>query len=308
MPSKCPCPCPAPPSPRFLLPAPLPVTNYTVIDGRRGPTGPTGPFGGPTGPTGLTGSTGSTGPTGPTGATGPSGLDGIATNTGATGPLGSTGALGPTGSLGATGATGPTGSTGSTGVGATGPTGPTGSTGATGSTGPTGRTGSTGPTGPTGSTGSTGTTGPIGPSGPAIISAAADFYALMPGDNTAPVAAGGAVFFPQDGPIIGTNISRVSGTVFNLSNVGVYLVSFHVSVTEPGQLVVVLNSTELLYTVVGRATGTSLISETCLVQTTLPNSTLSINNPTGEATALTITPLAGGTLSVSAHLTITRYS
>lgn len=312
MPGNC-CPpvkcCATPPSPRFLLPTPLPSVNYTVIDGRRGPTGPTGPFGGPTGPTGLTGSTGTIGPTGPTGPTGPSGLDGIATNTGATGPLGDTGAAGPTGSLGATGATGPTGSTGSTG--STGTTGPTGSTGATGATGPTGRTGATGasgPTGPTGPTGSTGTTGPIGPSGPSVISAAADFYALMPGDNTAPVAAGAAVFFPQTGPVIGTNISRISGSVFNLSAVGVYLVSFHVSVTEPGQLVVVLNSTEVLYTVVGRATGTSLISETCLIQTTVPNSTLSINNPTGEATALTITPVAGGTLAVSAHLTITRYS
>jgi hypothetical protein len=56
--------------------------------------------------------------------------------------------------------------------------------------------------------------------------------------------------------------------------------------------------------VVGRATGTSQISETTLIETTLPNSTFSVNNPTGEATALTITPLAGGVDQATATLVI----
>jgi hypothetical protein len=34
--------------------------------------------------------------------------------------------------------------------------------------------------------------------------------------------------------------------------------------------------------------------------------TLQVNNPAGESPALTITPLAGGTDPVSAHLTILR--
>jgi hypothetical protein len=40
----------------------------------------------------------------------------------------------------------------------------------------------------------------------------------------------------------------------------------------------------------------------------VPNSVISVENPSGEAAALTITPVAGGTNPVSAHLTITRYS
>jgi hypothetical protein len=59
---------------------------------------------------------------------------------------------------------------------------------------------------------------------------------------------------------------------------------------------------------VGRATGTSILSQTCLIQTTSINSVIQINNPTGEVAALTVTPIAGGTSPVSAHLVITRYT
>ena len=62
----------------------------------------------------------------------------------------------------------------------------------------------------------------------------------------------------------------------------------------------------MAYTVVGRATGTSDISGMFLVETTTINSTLTVQNPAGNAAALTITPLAGGTNSVSAHLVITQ--
>ncbi len=75
-------------------------------------------------------------------------------------------------------------------------------------------------------------------------------------------------------------------------------------------MVLTLNSgagpVELPYTVVGRATGTSQIIGTALVQTTVINSILTVCNPTGATNALTITPLAGGTEPVSAHLIITR--
>jgi hypothetical protein len=125
----------------------------------------------------------------------------------------------------------------------------------------------------------------------------------MPGDNNATVAAGTAVEFPQDGPAYGT-IIRNNATQFILPDIGLYEVNFQVSVTEAGQLVVVLDGTELSYTVVGRATGSSQIVGLCLVQTSLIDSVLSINNPLGSATALTITSLAGGVNSVSAHLVI----
>jgi hypothetical protein len=234
---------------------------------------------------------------GPTGSTGPTGESVI-------GPTGNVGSTGPTGPEG--GPPGPTGSTGPTGESIIGPTGDAGSTGATGSTGPTGPEGGPpGPTGPTGPEG--GPPGPTGSTGPQGISAFADFFALMPGDNASTVGVGASVEFPNDGPTDSSGtISRISNSTFNLSNIGIYEVTFQVSVSEAGQLIVELNGAELGHTVVGRATGTSQIVGMALVATTTTNSVLSINNPSGNPAALTITPLAGGTHQVSAHLIIKR--
>jgi hypothetical protein len=79
-----------------------------------------------------------------------------------------------------------------------------------------------------------------------------------------------------------------------------------VSVTEAGQLILAANGVELPSTVVGRATGTSEIVGVSLIRTTVANTVLEVRNPAGNSTALTITPLAGGTHAVSAHLTILR--
>jgi hypothetical protein len=131
----------------------------------------------------------------------------------------------------------------------------------------------------------------------------------MPPDNFAPVQAGEDVDFPRNGPIsAGGAISRVPGTFdqFNLAAIGTYQVLFQVSVSAAGQLVLTLNGDELPYTVVGRATGTSQIVGMALVTTTSINSILTVRNPADSTTALTITPLAGGTEPVSAHLVITR--
>ncbi|EJR99327.1 hypothetical protein IKO_05288 [Bacillus cereus VDM034] len=213
------------------------------------------------------------------------------------GPTGITGPTGPPGT-GVPGETGPSG----------GPPGPTGETGSTGATGPSGEIGPTGATGLQGPTGATGLQGPTGATGTVLDFA--DFYALMPPDNAATVAVGGDVDFPRDGPFSGAGIARTGADTFNLSAIGSYQVLFQVSVTEAGQLVLTLNSgagaVELAYTVVGRATGTSQIVGMALVQTSVINSILTVRNPASESTALTITPLAGGTESVSAHLVITR--
>lgn len=183
-----------------------------------------------------------------------------------------------------------------------GPRGPQGPQGIQGLQGIQGPQGPTGPTGATGAKGATGATGVID---------FADFYALMPPDNAATVAVGGNVDFPNDGPSSGTGlIARTGADTFNLAEIGVYEVLFQVSVTEAGQLVITLDSgggsIELPYTVVGRATGTSQIVGMDLVQTTVINSILTVSNPASESTALTITPLAGGTEPVSAHLIIKR--
>ena len=127
----------------------------------------------------------------------------------------------------------------------------------------------------------------------------------MPPDNAATVAAGSAVSFPRDGPQAG-GIVRVDASTFLLPDVGTYRVGFSVSVTEAGQLGLTLNTVPLAYTVYGRATGTSEIVGEAFVTTIVPGSILAVVNPLGNTTALTITPLAGGTQPVVASLTIER--
>jgi len=184
-----------------------------------------------------------------------------------------------------------------------GPQGPIGPQGAIGTMGPIGLTGPEGPIGLTGTMGPIGLTGPRGIAGGLI--SVADFYALMPDDNDVAIAPGTAIEFPQDGPASGT-IVRFSTTQFILPDIGIYEVNFQVSVTEPAQLVVVLDGNELPYTVVGRSTRTCQIVGLCLVKTTLLDSVLSINNPLGSGSTLIITPDAGGIDPVSAHLVIKR--
>ena len=161
--------------------------------------------------------------------------------------------------------------------------------------------------GPAGPQGPTGETGPAGPQGiPGGVLSYADFYALMPPDNAATVAPGTDVSFPQNGAIANTNIGRLGSDSFNLGPIGTYQILFQVGVTKAGQLILTLNGEDLPETVVGRATGTSQIVGMSLVTTTTGNSVLTVRNPAGNAAALTITPLAGGTRPVSAHLVITQ--
>ena len=154
--------------------------------------------------------------------------------------------------------------------------------------------------------GQNGAPGAPGVAGTNAVVDFADFFALMPGDNAATVAVGANVSFPQNGPTAASGITRLTASTFNLAAIGTYEVNFQVSVTEPGQLMLTLNGADLAYTVAGRATGTSQIVGIALVTTTLVNSVLTVRNPSGNSTALTITPVAGGTRSVSAHLIIKR--
>ncbi len=126
----------------------------------------------------------------------------------------------------------------------------------------------------------------------------------MPGDNEIAVAVGADVEFPKNGPTTSTGTVRANRSHFVLTDPGVYRVAFGVSVNEPGQLVLTLDGTEIPYTVVGRATGTSLIGLTTLVETSTPDAVLTVRNPAGNSTALTITPFAGGAQAVSATLLI----
>jgi len=126
----------------------------------------------------------------------------------------------------------------------------------------------------------------------------------MPGDNAATVAVGAAVQFPQNGPTTGV-ATRTGTTQFVLNAIGTFLIFFQVSVTEAGQLMIRQDGTELAYSVVGRATGTSQIVGVAIpVVTVALGSIIEIINPSGNAAALTITPIAGGTHAVSANITI----
>ena len=272
-----------------------PSTTTQVIVGPRGPQGPVGPAG-PVGPQGLQGEAGPQGPQGLQGEVGPQGPQGLQGEVGPQGPQGLQGEVGPQGPQGLQGEVGPQG--------------PQGLQGEAGPQGPQGLQGEVGPQGPQGLQGEVGPQGPQGLQGlqgePGGVLSYADFYALMPPDNAATVALGADVSFPQNGPIANTNITRTSDSSFTLINAGAYQVLFEVSVDEPGQLVLTLNGAELPYTVVGRATGTSQIVGMAIIETTAENSVLTVRNPTGNATALTVTPLAGGTSPVSAHLVITQ--
>lgn len=272
------------------------------IAGPQGPMGPQGPIGetgatGPVGPQGVAGPVGPQGPRGETGLTGPQGPQGVP---GPTGPQGPRGETGPSGAVGPAGPQGPVGETGP--AGAVGPAGPQGPIGETGAIGPQGPVGPAGPTGPAGPQGPIGETGPQGPAG--TVLAFADFYALMPPNNATTIAAGEDVQFPQDGPNSATGITRQSADSFVLADAGTYLVQFQVTAGEGGQLILTLNGTDLPYTVAGREAGAAQIVGTALVTATAPNTILTVRNPEGTAPPLTLTPSAGGTRPVSAHLVI----
>ncbi len=222
------------------------------------------------------------GSAGPAGPTGPQGLAGTPGAIGASGIPGVTGPSGAPGTSGEQGARGPTGATGS-GSGAAGPAGPLG---------PAGAVGPVGAIGPAGASGTNGTNGATGADG---SGEAALFYA-MPGDN-GPIALGDPVLFPQDGPSTTSIVTRdpVVPGQFVLQEIGVYRVTFQVPVIESGQLVLRLNGVVLFYTTAGRATGTTTITETTLVQTTQLDEPLSVQN-TFSPNALTIDQHAGSSV------------
>lgn len=185
------------------------------------------------------------------------------------------------------------------------------------SQGPQGPQGEVGPQGPSdGPQGATGAQGPTGAQGVASAADFAEFYALMPGDNTATIGIGAPLSLPQDGATSAGSIARVGGTSdvsFNLAIAGFYEVAWQVSVAEAAQMALYVDSGsavgtsggQITHTVVGRATGTSQLSGHTIIQTLSINTQISLRNA-GSAAALTITPNAGGTDAVSANIVIKR--
>lgn len=178
-----------------------------------------------------------------------------------------------------------------------------------GAAGIPGIAGPPGAPGVAGAAGSQGIQGVPGiPGAPGILDFS-DFFALMPSDNAAPIAAGSAVAFPQDGGTSGI-VVRATSSSFTLPTIGTYLVQFQVSVTSAAQLMLRLNGGLVATSVFGRQTGSDQIIGMSLIATTTANSVLEVINPPGNTPALIITPFAGTgadlTTPVSAHLTILR--
>ena len=245
------------------------------------------------------GATGITGAAGMTGATGAAGISG---ETGATGATGATGTVGERGSKGSTGLSGATGSTGAQGIqgvigttgsiGATGDTGIAGTTGATGSTGAQGIQGVIGTTGATGSIGATGATGVISSaqyvrlgSQPATVGPGQPFTYTTTILSTLGITANTAVFNPP---------FTTSGTVFTLANIGRYEVDYQMTYPTDGGIVLYLGSSiatmlPLPYTMIGKSPNGAVYGSV-IIETTTPNSFLSVNAAAGNTIAIDIPP------------------
>ncbi len=169
-----------------------------------------------------------------------------------------------------------------------------------------GRNGRNGKDGKPGKHGKRGKDGCDGKDAKFVIST---FYALTPPDNS-PIVAGAPVNFPQNGPSSYGGIIRDGLFLgsFILQYPGIYKYDFNVPITEPGQLVVRLDSgsglVEQKYTVVGRATGNTQIVGSSTIQTFTPNVRFSVGNPATAPAPLTIPPNSGGSLPVSSTLNI----
>jgi hypothetical protein len=114
------------------------------------------------------------------------------------------------------------------------------------------------PQGPIGATGSVGLTGPAGGN-----LGYADFFALMGGDNGAPINAGATVAFPQVGFISSGAVTTANYRNFTLVSAGVYQVIFQITPSAPASAQVDLwvDGVENFNTVTGRSTANTQCSQ-----------------------------------------------
>ena len=120
------------------------------------------------------------------------------------------------------------------------------------------------------------------------------------------IAATSPVNFPEAGPTSGV-ITASSATDFVLPAIGTYEISWQVPVTEAAQLVLRTSTLSAAFavlpdTLVGNATGHCQIVGSAVITTTGINTVLEVYNP--SATAIHVTPNAGGASPVSASLLI----
>ena len=132
----------------------------------------------------------------------------------------------------------------------------------------------------------------------------ADFYALMPGDNSSTIPFLAAIEFPRT-TVSNSSITSISPTQFRLPDVGTYEVMFQLSITESARVGITLNGSLQFASIVARSTGMSQLIGTTLVTTTSANTMLSVVNAQSSG-ALTLTSYPGEIFPTSAHLVIKK--
>ena len=117
-----------------------------------------------------------------------------------------------------------------------------------------------------------------------------------------------AVHFPNNGPISGDDIMRLTDSTFNIKCPGNYLVVFNVTFVEPAELIVTLNNVELPHTLVARASGETQLTGNYIINVSDPNTVLSVCNPLNTPNTLTISanPGNGDNKAMSTHLNLLR--
>ena len=156
---------------------------------------------------------------------------------------------------------------------------------------------------PVGPDGDNGDTGPAG-----VISNFSMFYGLTTGTGN-----GGATDYAATVPVktsAGTGRVRVDGSSFTLPDVGTYEITFKVHTTEPGQLELEVDGSELPETVavnMNPTLGGHPIIGNAFITTTVINSILAVINPPGNTPALPITPADGASTHANAQSITIKY-
>jgi hypothetical protein len=163
-----------------------------------------------------------------------------------------------------------------------------------------------GPQGEQGPKGDQGEQGPQGIPGPGSLTGFADFFVLMTPGNDEVIEPGQDVPFPLNGSMSMTDILRQSATQFNLVNPGTYMVFYQVTALGSGELILTINNTEQLFTIVAKPSGLTQMTSNCLITTSQPNTILTVRNPESANAALRITSNQGGNNYNSNHLVILR--
>lgn len=135
------------------------------------------------------------------------------------------------------------------------------------------------------------------------LSEFANFYGFD-GNYTSPIVNNTCVPFPLTSELQG-NIIPLSVSTFQLSDIGIYQISWVVPVNTTSQLELQLNGIPIDKSRMGTGTGFTILSNSILIDTTVVNSTLCLANPINN-TDLIVTPQAGGVDNTTAQLTILR--